>query len=488
MRFLLSVLLLAGLAGCGPSGPEGPVGIAVIGEADTSLDDGVRLSPAAQHLRAATAEGLVTLDQSGQVVPALAERWIVTDDGQSYIFRLRNSEWKDGETIAATHVRDSLRKVIADLRGTSLGIDLGQVEEVRAMTGRVIEIRLGGAMPDFLRLLAQPELGIRREGEGDGPMQIVSDADVEPVELRALPPESRGLPRREDWQELVRPLTLQSLPAREAVDAFAAGSVELVLNGRVANFPLADTGPLTRGRIRIDGARGMFGLLVRNDRGFLSEARQREALSMAIDRDGLMQPLNIGGWRAATWIVPIGLLGDAGPQLERWDNLSLQERRGIARQRVASWEAAQGRPVVLRIALPPGPGSDTLFSQIAGDFGLVGVSAIQVEPGEDADLELRDRLARYDSPYWYFNQLNCELRIGLCDEETDRLVAQSLGESDPAVRRQLLARAHRMLVAQDVFMPLGAPVRWSLVRGDVFGFEANEWGLHPLFPLSLLPN
>jgi oligopeptide transport system substrate-binding protein len=27
-------------------------------------------------------------------------------------------------------------------------------------------------------------------------------------------------------------------------------------------------------------------------------------------------------------------------------------------------------------------------------------------------------------------------------------------------------------------------VRWSLVRSTVRGYQANQWGLHPLFPLS----
>ena len=50
---------------------------------------GVRLSQGAQELRSATAAGLVTLDSKGEIEPALADRWIVTDDGRSYIFRLR---------------------------------------------------------------------------------------------------------------------------------------------------------------------------------------------------------------------------------------------------------------------------------------------------------------------------------------------------------------------------------------------------------------
>ena len=86
------------------------------------------------------------------------------------------------------------------------------------------------------------------------------------------------------------------------------------------------------------------------------------------------------------------------------------------------------------------------------------------------------------------NQLNCGLRIGLCSEAADELVAQSIDAADTATQMQLLAEAHRILTAEEVFIPLGLPVRWSLVRGDVFGFESNEWGMHPLFPLASTPN
>jgi oligopeptide transport system substrate-binding protein len=55
------------------------------------------------------------------------------------------------------------------------------------------------------------------------------------------------------------------------------------------------------------------------------------------------------------------------------------------------------------------------------------------------------------------------------------------------VKAQLLAAAHMQLIGSEVFIPLGAPVRWSLVRGNITGFEENRWGLHPLFPLSQPP-
>ena len=488
MRFLLSLLAIALLSACGPSGPKGPVQVAIIGDPSELTETGVRLSPAGQHLRAATMEGLVALDSTGQVVPALAERWIVTDDGQSYIFRLRNSDWADGRQITANDVRQSLRASLQNLRGTSLGLDFGKVEEVRAMTGRVIEIRLTSPMPDFLRLLAQPELGISRDGEGVGPMSFSIEEDSGFANLAALPPERRGLPAREDWESRVRPLVLKALSPQQAVKAFADGEVDLVLNGQIDSLPLADTGPLSRGTVRLDGARGLFGLIVRSEEGFFADPLRREALAMVIDRDGLMQPLSIGGWQSSTWVVPVGLFGESGPQVERWESLSLQQRRDIARSRVAAWRSAGGSDVVVRIAMPQGPGSDRLFSQIAGDFGLIGVTAVQVKRGESADLELLDRLARYESPRWYLNQLNCGLRLGLCSEEADRMVAMSVAEADTVTKAQLLYAANRELATANVFIPLGSPVRWSLVRGDISGFEANEWGMHPLFPLVQPPN
>jgi oligopeptide transport system substrate-binding protein len=87
MRFSPTLLAALALSSCGPSNGNGSVEVAIIGAPESLFQQGVRLPSAAQHLRAATHEGLVALDPAGQVVPAMAERWIVTDDGMSYIFR-----------------------------------------------------------------------------------------------------------------------------------------------------------------------------------------------------------------------------------------------------------------------------------------------------------------------------------------------------------------------------------------------------------------
>src|SRR6185312_5644959 len=109
---LLSVLLL--LVGCDQRSDAGPVVVSAIGgnialadPARGALDHGNRL------LLDATAQGLVRFDAAGQIEPGLAERWIVIDHGMSYLFRLRDAEWSDGDKVTSDEVVAALRRQIA---------------------------------------------------------------------------------------------------------------------------------------------------------------------------------------------------------------------------------------------------------------------------------------------------------------------------------------------------------------------------------------
>lgn len=491
-RLFLTLLAPLALLGCGSAADDEIVDVVFIGTPEELAETGLRLAPGAAHLRAATAEGLVSLDAAGNVVPAVAERWIVTDDGLSYIFRLRNSEWPDGTPIDSEDVRAELRRAISSLRGTSLGLDLDKISEVRAMTGRVIEIRLKSPMPDLLQVLAQPELGLRRNGRGMGPMAAQAESGrAEGVWLlEPLPPEARGLPQNPAWEERTRQLRLRALPAREAIAAFESGTADLVLGGTLANLPLADVGALSRGTVRLDAALGLFGLQVHADDedGLLADAARREALAMAIDRETLLAPFNIGGWVPTTRILAPGLPDDIGTIDERWTDLSIEERRALAAQRVAGWAGGgEGRAARATIHLPPGPGSDLLFAQLAENLATIGVTLVRVEDESAADLTLVDRVARYGGARWFLNQFNCSLDRGLCVPEADARVEEAVSALDPMARAALFAEAEAELAAANVYIPLGAPIRWSLLRGGVEGFEENRWSIHPLFPLALRP-
>ncbi len=482
-RCLWIVSLACLVSACGEEGAA--VDVVAIGQPDALFERGGRLSLPAQAMRGATAEGLVGLAQDGRIIAGVADSWIVTEDGLSYIFRLRDGDWADGSSITAESAKASLREAIGALRGTPLALDLAAIAEIRAMTGRVVELRLSGTQPDLLMLLAQPELGLLRKGRGTGPMQAVRSGKL--ATLTQISPEKRGLPAVENWQEQVRDLRLIAVPAGRAIERFNAGKANAVLGGRFEDFPLAASTSLSRGAIRLDPVAGLFGLIVLHGDGFLSQPGNREAIAMAIDREAVEDAMGIGGWTPTSRIVAPGTQGATGSIGERWTGLSLAARRETARARVAQWRAGKKDPVRIRIALPAGPGAGKLFALLAADLESIGLVAIRTGEGDAADLRLIDSVARHQRTAWYLNQFNCALQRGLCNSDADRRAAEARTEPDATARAALLAEAEAELTAANVFIPFGPPVRWSLVRGDTTGFAPNRLGYHPLMPLALRP-
>lgn len=485
---LLTLCLAALLAACG-SANTNMIEIAVIGEANDPFERGVRLSPAGQLVRAATAEGLVSFDAQGRVIPALADRWIVTDDGKTYIFRLRDGTWEDGSEITARSALRALKKSVASLRGTSLGLDLAGIDDMRDMAGRVIEIRLSRPMPHFLQLVAQPELGLIHNGSGAGPMRMERQDDT--AILTPIRPEELGLPAIRDWEERSRQIYVTGMTGEEAVARFNRGEADLVLGGTIIEFPHTRSVGILRGTIQVDRVTGLFGLLVTHTDGFLDEAANRETIAMAIDREALIGAFGLDGWTPTTRVVAPGLEGDPETIDERWADMSIDDRQAMARERILQWRDRQEDPdrtIQLRIRLPEGPGAEIIFRRIAQDLAAIGLEAIRVDPKQEADLQLIDDVARYPRAAWFLNRLNCRPQKGPCERKADDYVREAIGLESEAQYSTLMADAEAELTLANIFIPFGAPVRWSLVRGDVTEFAINSSGWHPLMPMALPPN
>ena len=173
----ISFLCLLLLASCNPRPDKGAVVVSAIGGRPSYPDINRRPADTTQRLLLdATAQGLVRFDAAGQVEPGLAERWIVIDQGRTYIFRLREAEWSNGGKVTAADVAIILKRAIAPQSHNPLKPFLSAIDDIVAMTDQVIEVRLSHPRPDLLKLFAQPELAIRKENPpgGSGPFRVAA--------------------------------------------------------------------------------------------------------------------------------------------------------------------------------------------------------------------------------------------------------------------------------------------------------------------------
>src|SRR6476661_1662122 len=120
-RWFTLLLVLALMPAACRDQPEGSVKVVVIG-ADPKLRDpaeGPLTAPDEVFLQN-VAQGLVGFDAGGNIVPGLAERWNVSDDGLSYIFRIASTDWPDGRKVTAQQVARLLKRQLAARSKNSL--------------------------------------------------------------------------------------------------------------------------------------------------------------------------------------------------------------------------------------------------------------------------------------------------------------------------------------------------------------------------------
>ena len=428
-------------------------------------------------LLANAAQGLVRFDARGQIEPGLAERWNVSDDGLSYVFRLQSAEWPNGGKITAQQVARLLRQQIATRSKNALKDTLGALGEIVAMTDRVIEIRLKAPRPSLLQLLAQPEFGIVRDAQGTGPFRIADEAEEQAgLELERTITSADGEDSRREE------VSLAAAAAPSAVQAFLDGKTDLVLGGTFSDLPYARAEDMPRNALRFDPASGLFGLVPTRASGPLSNPELRRLLSQAIDRQGLIDALNIPGLLPRASLLEPGLEGVPDPLPPDWMALPIEQRRAQLAASAARQFGGTERTVI-RIALPDAPGANILLRRLTNDWRALRITVERAGKGQPADLELVDAVAPSASPAWFVRRFRCGL-VPICDEKADELMDGARAATIPAQRNTLLAQAAQLIDTEQLFIPLAAPIRWSLVSARVHGFATNRFARHTLTGLT----
>jgi peptide/nickel transport system substrate-binding protein len=349
------------------------------------------------------------------------------------------------------------------------------------MTDRVIEVRLRAPRPNLLQLFAQPEFAIVRQGHGTGPFQPDARQDA---------PGGISLTRTirvVDDDDRIEHVHLRSADARRAIKAFGDGKTALVLGGTFSDLPFVNRdGRAMRNALHFDPVAGLFGLVPARAGGPLADKALRDLLNRTIDRDAMVAALDVPNLVPRATLLQGGLEGGANPIVPDWTAVAMPERRAAAAAE-AHTLLGENKSLKLAIALPEGPGADILLARLAADWQPLGIELVRAGKGISADLKLIDQVAPSSSPAWFVRSFRCGL-APLCSKEADTLMDSGRDAMIAAQRAAILAEAGRLIDGDVLFLPIAAPVRWSLVGDDLPGFAENIFARHPLSGLRDKPN
>jgi ABC-type oligopeptide transport system substrate-binding subunit/class 3 adenylate cyclase len=325
------------------------------------------------------------------IVPSLAERWDISDDGLRYVFHLREGlTWSDGAPLSAHDVEFGIKRVLdPQSPGSSVAIYfvlekgeetyLGENTDwdavgVRALDDRTVEFRLSAPAPYFMSVMNRPDGGPQPHHAIDGVAEarVVSGA----FEVAERTDERLVLRRRAARPGNVAEVELARKEVTDALPEYERGETDLILvryTPRLADLmPGAVHGdavlgpPAWSGYIRFDHTDPVAGNL-----------DLRRALAHAIDRERLAAACPANLVVATGGVVPPALQGHTPDIALRFDpDLAREyhERSGhegelelgglaplddnwneILSAIASSWEDVFGRRVVVRTEVGEGP-------------------------------------------------------------------------------------------------------------------------------------
>lgn len=516
-RLFLAFAALLAVAGCSgkPSETEQEQGLKVAAVGFIETTDPHRAATVPERILAGEMHmGLVTVDSTGQIVPGLAESWWVSEDGLSYIFRLRSVQWPDGKQLTPDDVVQSFRRMLSPRTRHPLASWLARIRNgdavlqgrlrpqelgVRALTDTVVEISLEEPRPAFLALLADPSVAIVREVRtqgrtsllGLGPYQLESHTDQHLV-LTASPAPAAGkgpVYTRVEFTAVSDPLeSVQRFRNREA-DVVTGGSI-----GGLSEVKKFQTPAIAR----FEPIYGVYGYVAQTRTGPLADVRLRRALAMVIDRHALTKELfDLPGMAAVESLVPPGFASYGEPALPGWAAWPLDQRLTEARRLVIEAGYGPDKPLQLSVLLPPAREHQQILTAVAAAWKELGVEVTTkiAEPRDyqkatadgGFDLALRPLSISQDQPQVFLAPFTCEAADnfgGFCIPEADRLLADAGLADAPGVRIGLMKEAEQLMVEEAPLIPLFTPVRWSLLREGIGGWVDNPLGRHPLSSLT----
>ncbi|PTM46631.1 ABC transporter substrate-binding protein [Phreatobacter oligotrophus] len=295
--------------------------------------------------------GLVALDRQGNPQPDLARSWMISQDGRTATFTLVNGvRWHDGQPFTSADVKFSFEEVLFRFHARARAGLASAVEAIETPDPQTVVFQLRRPHPALLRQLDVTEAPIipRHVHQGTDVMQ--SPANLRPVGTGPFRFDSY---QRDGQVVFVRNpnyfkpelprldrLIFRVIPdSATQVSAFLAGEIDMLARVSAIDAQRLRGQPITL----VDttsgagGANCIMTLVFNLNRPALADLRVRRALTLAIDRQQILERVIFGQGRVAAapiasgigWAHQPGLLD--GAQVDVVAANKLLDEAGLAR-------------------------------------------------------------------------------------------------------------------------------------------------------------
>jgi oligopeptide transport system substrate-binding protein len=457
-------------------------------------------------------EGLVTVDASGEAAPGAAESWTTNADRSVYTFRLRpNLKWSDGTPLTAEDFVYSMRRLLAPetaaryasflyvikgARAVNTQKAAPETLAVRAPDPRTVVFELEAPAPQFLEILtgvaavAVPRHVIEKFGrEWTRPGNLVSSGAYRLVDYS--PNTFIKAKRNPNFHSAaaVKIDDVTYLPIEDdnaSLKRFQSGELDVT-----QRFPPEQLDKLRREKnrsLRVAPGRGSTMLALNTRNKPFDDARVRQALALALDRDVLTGRILRKTAEPAYFIVPSSISGyDSGRP--DWAAQPITERQRQARALLAQAGYGPGKPLRFTMQYYTESKTRTLAVAMVSMWRAVGVncelinkdlgSVISSVNAGNYQVSLYAWYSSFDDPYTFLDLFTVKPRgsiTGYSNPQYDAAVRAANRLPDPAERSRALAAAEVLMMRDMPAIPLFFAEGQKLVGPRVGGWIDNARG------------
>ena len=522
---LVTLFLL--LVACGgPAGqqpPDNTLQRGLSSDPETLDPHKTRSTQAADVLRD-LGEGLVGYTATGELIPASAERWEISDDGLVYTFFLRDElRWSNGEPVTARDFAAGMRRLVNPATAAFYAEMLASIENAEAIISggipvsmlgveapddKTLVLRLSQNTPYLLSLLTHPSTfpvhAPSLEAHGDAFARPGTFVTNGAYRLEAWIPGSLISLRRNEhyWNNAgtaIDAVNYHVMVNNAAeLNRYRAGDLHITYTVPADSFArLREEYP---DELRVAPQLGIYYYGFNLSKPpFRDNPPLREALSMAIDREELTARVTGRGEQPAYSWVPPGV-NNYMPARVGFVALDKEEREHLARVRLK--EAGYGKDNPLRVEIRYNTSDlhrkvalavQAMWRDVLGVEAILINEEFQVLLANMRDAEITQVFRSswtgdYNDPQTFLGVLKSDSATNMpryASDKYDELMARAAAQVDPERRRLYLEEAERVMLSDHPVIPLYIFVSKHLVSPEVGGWGDNVLDYHYSQHLSL---